>query len=94
MQSNIDMEDAVLMGLSGPAFIYVQLTRGEEREPIGVGIRHSGRQDDYEDYERAAERLCTAGLLRRAFDGSPIHYYKFTERGKIAHWALREAFLR
>ena len=83
-----DYEDRLLVSSWGPTFVWV----GSDEGPIGVGIRRTGRMDVYEPFVLAGDRLAKAGLLEAgAEDGTPIRWYKFTERGKIAHWALREA---
>lgn len=82
------MEDIVLIGQAGPLYTFVE---GHDKEHVGIGIRLTGPLYGYGEYELAAERLVDQGLLTRAFNGDPIHYYRFTERGKIAHWAMREA---
>ncbi len=82
------MEDSVLLGSAGPVYTFVE---GLDKEHAGIGIRLTGPMSAYEIYQDAAERLVFQGLLQRAFNGDPILYYKFTERGKIAHWAMREA---
>jgi len=82
------MEDSVLLGSVGPVYTFVE---GLDQVHAGIGIRLTGPRSAYEMYYDAAERLVFQGLLKREFNGDPVFYYRFTERGKIAHWAMREA---
>jgi hypothetical protein len=84
-----DLEDIILLGDEGPLYTFVE---GPDKEHAGVGIRLTGPMSGYERYQSAAMRLCRQGLLLHNMpDGTPVDYYDFTERGKVAHWAMREA---
>jgi len=87
MKTTTEMEDEVLDGQHGPVYTYVE---GPDKEHAGIGIRQTGPLPAFAAHELAAERLVEQGLLKRAFNGDPVHYYAFTTRGKIAHWAIRE----
>lgn len=83
----MEKQDQVLLGLHGPVFLIRQ--GGED---VGVEISKSGPMSQWDELLDAAWQLVLDGLLKRGVNnGTPRVYYEFTERGKIAHWALMEA---
>lgn len=83
-------EDRVLLAIAGNVSVF-----GTPEDHQGVAVRMSGHYSTWEPYESAARRLVKAGLFHPPKGAAiPINYYEFTERGRIAHWALREAFLK
>jgi len=84
---NTSAQDQVLLGLHGPLFLIRQ--GGED---VGVEISQSGPASRWGPVLIAADDLVGDGLLKRGqLNGTPKIFYPFTERGKIAHWALYEA---
>lgn len=91
-------EDYVLTATSGP--VWISWERGVPfqdtltTDPAWTEISHSGRESQYVDFERAAERLVRDGLLEPRQPGACGSLYRFTKRGIIARWAVLENIYR
>ncbi len=83
------IKDMVLRCSGGPCWLIV--IHGEVQ---GLEVSHTGSQASYQRYEDAAEELVREGLLSRGGVRRGLGTgYSYTERGKIAYWAIGQAHI-